>query len=843
MDSRPYFDLKKAKIYKAVIHSRNPFFVVAKYFRKVFLFFFIISLLLFLYGFLTLSFSNFGNSILLGLSLIFFALSCVFGLIDSFFELKLKKPKAPLTPWEFLNSQSNGNMAELLSFGVAKAIFQFQKFNKEGGSTILFYYLLFINPKLINFVFGRLLLNHKEIKKTLKSNLAGVINSVSLEEIMKEALRIASEGGHDKIEVGDVLASLAKKDPVFQNILIGNNLQAQDIENLAWWFLSMVRKIEQSKKWWEYDNLIKKGTLAKEWAAGYTITLDRYCIDWTENAERQEFPEIIGHTSEIEQAERILARHEYNNVLLIGEPGVGRKGVIQGIVRKSVFGQSLPDVNYKRVVELDMPSLLADFSNPEDVEATLDTIFQEVVSAGNIILIINEFHNFIGVKPGPGMIDISGVISSYLHLPQFQVVAITSYTGLHTNIEQNTSILNLLEKVEVVEVSEKETTLILENFSLQLESKYKIFVSYQALREIVSLSKRYLTNLPFPKKALDLLDEVMIHTKKTVKDKVVMPSHVAAIVSQKTQVPVGEVDIKEKEKLLDLENLIHQRIINQEEAVREVSTALRRARAEVQVKSAPMGTFLFLGPTGVGKTETAKALSHIYFGSENKMIRLDMSEFQSVEDISRLIGSSKEKGLLTTAVREDPFSLVLLDELEKAHPNVLNLFLQVLDEGFLTDGLGRKVNFKNTIIIATSNAGYQLILQALKDQTDWLQLKQKMLDYLFKAGTFRPEFINRFDATVVFKPLSKENLLDISSLILGKIKKGLKQKGIEFEITDSLKEKVVELSYNPAFGAREMKRVVQDKIENELASALLSNKLKRGNKVKINPESFSLEIN
>jgi ATP-dependent Clp protease ATP-binding subunit ClpC len=486
---------------------------------------------------------------------------------------------------------------------------------------------------------------------------------------------------------------------------------------------------------------------------------------------------------------------------------------------------------------------LADFSNPEDVEATLDTIFQEVVSAGNIILIINEFHNFIGVKPGPGMIDISGVISSYLHLPQFQVVAITSYTGLHTNIEQNTSILNLLEKVEVVEVSEKETTLILENFSLQLESKYKIFVSYQALREIVSLSKRYLTNLPFPKKALDLLDEVMIHTKKTVKDKVVMPSHVAAIVSQKTQVPVGEVDIKEKEKLLDLENLIHQRIINQEEAVREVSTALRRARAEVQVKSAPMGTFLFLGPTGVGKTETAKALSHIYFGSENKMIRLDMSEFQSVEDISRLIGSSKEKGLLTTAVREDPFSLVLLDELEKAHPNVLNLFLQVLDEGFLTDGLGRKINFKNTIIIATSNAGYQLILQALKDQTDWLQLKQKMLDYLFKAGTFRPEFINRFDATVVFKPLSKENLLDISSLILGKIKKGLKQKGIEFEITDSLKEKVVELSYNPAFGAREMKRVVQDKIENELASALLSNKLKRGNKVKINPESFSLEIN
>jgi ATP-dependent Clp protease ATP-binding subunit ClpC len=511
-------------------------------------------------------------------------------------------------------------------------------------------------------------------------------------------------------------------------------------------------------------------------------------------------------------------------------------------LRKSVFGQSLPSVNYKRVVELDMSVLLAEISNPEEVETVLDRIFQEVTTAGNVILIINEFHNFIGVKPGPGMIDISGVISSYLHLPQFQVVAITSYEGLHKNIEQNPSINNLFEKVEVFEPSEKETMVILENFSLQLEAKYKLFVSYPALRETMALCQRFLPSLPFPKKALDLLDEVMVHVKGSSKERIVLPSHVAKIISQKTQIPVGEMESQEKEKLLNLENLIHQRIINQSEAVTEVSTALRRARSEINVKSAPMGTFLFLGPTGVGKTETAKALTEIYFGSESKMIRLDMSEFQNVKDIPRLLGSAGEEGLLTTAVKENPFSLILLDEIEKAHPNVLNLFLQVLDEGFLTDGVGRKIDFKNTIIIATSNAGYQLILQAIKENSNWQELHQKMLDYLFEKGTFRPEFINRFDAMVIFKPLTQENLMDISALMLSKIQRGLKIKGIELIITDGLKRKVAELGYDPKFGARQMKRVVQDKVENELASALLSNLLVRGNRVEVNPEDFSLKI-
>jgi len=849
------FNLKEAKIFQAVKWERNPIFGFARLKKKIFLILFVFTFLIFLYGFWGEKFSQNLNSKLLGLSVISLTLNIFFGIGEAFFNLKLAKPKITSKLEEAIKNPEEYNLAEFLSFKSAKAIFQAIEFSKKKRfskipSEALLYFSLKVREK-INFIFSRALLNLREIERELENYLNGLrgekfqqILSPDSEKVILEAARFAKERGKEVIKIEDMIVAQSKIDPIFKSHLIAGNIKAEDIENLVWWLEDLEERINGQKRFWEWKNLIKTGSLAKDWAAGYTITLDKFSIDITEGVKKAGFPEIIGHQMEIGGMERILAREEQNNVLIVGDSGSGRKSMIHALAEKSILGESLPEINFKRVVQLDLPTILIQTGSLEEVEITLDTIFREVIAAGNVILVIDEFHNFIGLPgiPRPGAIDISGVISPYLSLPEFQIMAITTFEGLHKNIEQNPSILALFEKVEVSEISQGETLMLLENLALKLELKYKKFVSYPALREIVDLCDRYLPAIPFPEKAMDLLDETMVYLAQT-KDKILLPRHVAKIISEKTQIPVGEIEIKEREILLNLENLIHQRIIDQEEAVKGVSAALRRARAEITVRKGPMGSFLFLGPTGVGKTETSKALAEIYFGSENRMIRLDMSEFQNLADIPRLIGSPGEEGLLTTPVRETPFSLILLDEFEKAHPNILNLFLQVFDEAHLTDGQGRKVDFKNTIIIATSNAGYQVILEALKQGTEWQGVKEKLLDFVFKEGIFRPELINRFDGVIVFRPLTKENLLDIAELLLRKIKKQLDEKEIEFIITPALKEKIVELSYDITFGARNMQRVIQDEIGNILAKAILSGELKRGNRVKIDPEKFELIIN
>jgi len=872
MSDKFNFNLKTVAIYQAVKWAKNPVFKLVKPLRKLFLTLFVLIFLIFLYGFLTDELSTKIQSSTLGLSIILLTLFSGCRIKESFFNSKLKKPKLTATIDEVVSDLGKFNLADFLSFEVAQAVSDSVNFSRrkkvsEISSTQLFYFLLSNNQNL-NFIFSRALLNTKEIKDVLEDYLKTInpssgpfkmAYSEDFQEALLESLMVAQKKEHLKIEVGDIITGLSKHDLIFKRILIDNNLKVQDIENLTWWLEDLEEKIRENKRFWEWKNLIKRGSLAKQWAAGFTPTLDRFSIDLSERMRKMGFYEVIGHKEEVAATERILSRREINNVLIVGESGSGRKSIVHAIAKKSALGESLPEVNYKRIVQLDLATLLAQISATEEIEVILDNIFKEVMYAGNVILVIDEFHNFIGGGSRPGVTDISGVLAPYLPYSDFQIIAITTFEGLHKNIEQNSSILSLFEKVEVAEISDSETLMLLEDMALRLELKYRKFVSYLALRDIIAYCSKYLPAIPFPEKAMDLLDEAMVYLKQS-KDKLLLAEHIARLVTEKTQIPVGEMEKEERQVLLNLENLIHERIINQEEAVKEVSTALRRARAEVTIRKGPMGTFLFLGPTGVGKTETAKALAEIYFGSgrrdksllpprpdtaglgEERMIRLDMSEFQNVNDIPRLLGTPGEEGLLTTQVRQRPFSLILLDEVEKAHPNILNLFLQVLDEGHLTDGLGRKVDFKNSIIIATSNAGYQVILKALKEKTEWSKVKQVLLDYLFEEGTFRPEFINRFDAVVVFTPLSKENLLAIADLMLNKLKKNLREKEVEFIITDSLKEKVAELGYDPTFGARQMGRVIQDKIENVLAAALLSGEIKRGSRVEIDPHNFTLKI-
>ncbi|MGB2762286.1 MAG: ATP-dependent Clp protease ATP-binding subunit [Minisyncoccales bacterium] len=853
MASSFYFNLKQAKIFQAVKRARHPVFKWSGFLKKLFLFLFISFYFLFLATFLS-------NNVLFGLSLIFLSFYFWFLIINEFFNSKLAKPELPAELKKIALNPGKNNLAEFLSFEAAIAVWKALKWAKrkktfELDSTALFYELILGNKNL-NFIFYRALIDIKEVKKTLKEYLKKDLIKASLMEKLKsrqeiylddfqetitESLKIAKKREHQRIEMFDLITALSKSNPIFREILIKSELKSEDIENLSDWLERIERKAAKRKRFWDLTNLNKKGSFAKDWCAGYTITLDKYSFDWTNAMATDGFGEIVGHSNEVFELERILSRLEINNALLVGNPGSGRKNIVQALTKRSFFNESLPQINYKRVVELNLSSLLSRIDNFEEVEFVINRIFEEVVYAGNIILVIDEFHNYVSEQTKPGVIDISGLLVPFLRLPQLQIIAITTFSGLHKNIEKNSSLIGLFEKVEVSEISEKETITVLEKIVPFLEKKYKKFISYPVLKTIVSYSSRYLPAAPFPKKAIDLLDEIMIYVSSQRGKVLVLPKDVAKIVSDKTEIPVGEIEAQETSILLNLENLLHERIINQETAVKEVASALRRSRVEITKRKKPMGTFLFLGPTGVGKTETSKALSAVYFGAEDRMIRLDMSEFQAIKDIPRLIGSIEQEGILTTKVREDPFSLILLDEIEKAHPNILNLFLQVLDEGHITDGLGRKVLFSNSIIIATSNAGAEVIWKDIKEDKQLNIIKEDLLALLFERRKFRPEFINRFDAVVIFKPLSKENLLGISELMLNKIKKNLKEeKGIDFIITQGLKERIVDLGYSPAFGAREMRRVIADMVENLLAISWLKKEIKRGDKITVDPENFEI---
>ncbi|MFA5878004.1 MAG: ATP-dependent Clp protease ATP-binding subunit [Candidatus Staskawiczbacteria bacterium] len=840
------FDLRKTAIYSAVRWERFFVFRFAKLATNVFLVLSVLSFLLI--GLSILGFLSVIGSLRFFSFFLFFYV--IFWEISLFFNTGIKKPKVSATVEQVAASPKEYNVAEFLSFEAAKVVggaFRFCKRRRipEMSAAALLYSALEASEQT-KYIFMRLGLTAKDIQSNLKNYLEKLERNDSPSELftedfteaIKDALAIAQQRKHQRIEARDILIGISKTE-FFEKILLDKNLKLEDFENISLWFDYLERRIEESRKFWEQENLAIYGSLGKDWATGYTITLDKYSIDWRRIVKKWMFKAIIGHEKEVELVQAGLCRPEANNVLIIGDSGTGRESIVEGLARRVFLGKSVPELNYFRVVELDMPLLLSQVTNIETVESELDNMFQEVVTAGNIILVIKDFHNFIGQDVSqPGKVDISGILGKYLRFPEFRFVAITDFNGLHTRIEKNQSLADMFTKIEVQEISEPETMRILQNLALELERKYKVFIVYPAIREIVILAGRYIPNIPFPKKAIDLLQDVVVYVARSIKEKVVLPEHVSKIISTKTEIPVGKIESKEKDMLLNLEKLIHERIVNQNEAVEQVSISMRRARAGISSKKRPMGVFLFLGPTGVGKTETSKALAQIYFGGEDKMSRLDMSEFQSITDIPRLIGSSGQEGLLTTPVRENPFSLLLLDEIEKAHPNILNLFLQVFDEGHITDGQGRKTVFTNCIIICTSNAGAEYIFESVKNN---IKLeKEKILDLLFNKGIFKPEFINRFDAAVMFKPLTKENLLDIAGLMLSSLKKSIEEKKIEFIVTEKLKEKIVQLSYNPAFGAREMRRVIQDKVENTVANALLADIIKKGDAFEISANDFSL---
>ncbi|GMX58710.1 MAG: hypothetical protein MCSN_3640 [Candidatus Microsyncoccus archaeolyticus] len=824
------FNLLNTNHYQLV--QQETFFNFFKYLRNLSRIFIIFFLGLIVWG------TFFDKTIMptpIGLGMISLALFIISQLLYSFFE----DSKHHFTKESLKYAIENKlNLAPFLNFNACKYVSRALRKNRIPGPSIILYSLLDEkNPKII-FIFSRLLIDLKLLKLELQKIMNGG-GEGDLENILLEAGLTALKRGDNVIREGDIICAICETEPIFKQILIDAELKRQDVENINWWIESTNEKIKKNKSMFSWENLLKHGSLGRDWAFAYTVTLDKFSIDWTRIIEARGVEEIIGHEEEVKIAENAFSRKNNRNLLIVGSPGTGRKILIHHLIKRSLRRELPKEANDKRFLQLDLVALSSRVDSFEQGEKIIGQCFSEAEKSGNVVLILNDFHDFLGGKKKAGITDVSAILMPYLSNPKFQMICITNPQGFHKYIEKKPELLRYFEKIEIGELTSEETTLILENKVFQLEYEFKKFLPYSSIKEIIHLAGKYIP-YSFPQKGISLLEDAFAFSNKYGVDRIILPEHIDRIVEEKTQIPVGKVKSKEKETLLDLENILKKRIISQEDAIKEISSALRRARSGVQNRKGPMGTFLFMGPTGVGKTETAKALAHAYFGSEDRMIRLDMSEFQRLDDIPRLVGSDTQEGILTTKVKEDPFSLVLLDEIEKAHPDILNLFLHILDEGYVNDNMGNKISFANTIIIATSNAGYQVILDAIKTNKEMSEVKKEILDHVFKNAIFRPEFINRFDGVIVFKALNKEDLIKITHLQLEKIQKTLSEKHIEFIITQELKEKLVELSYDPVFGAREIKREIQDKVENAIAKALLSDTLKNGDKIQIDPINFEV---
>jgi ATP-dependent Clp protease ATP-binding subunit ClpC len=611
-------------------------------------------------------------------------------------------------------------------------------------------------------------------------------------------------------------------------------ISVEDKEEVSRWFERGEGARRARSRFWELENLLSVPGIGKDWAAGYTVNLDQYVVDL--GTPRYYWSHLVGRRKEAEKIEQILAGATGRGCLLVGEPGVGKQTMVENFARKSKEGRTLPSLEQKRVLLLSLTSILGEAKSKEEGKQKVLAVFAEASGAGNCILVIDNFDQFVTSQEG--RLDLTSVFVQAMEQGGLAVIGLTTPENFQKYIFPNKEILNFFEKIEVAAPTAEEALIILEDILPYFEKKTGVAATFPALKEIIRLAERWVVDIPFPEKAIELLDDCLTSSSGRP---YLYPEQVRQVLTEKTKIPLAELSGPERERIANLEEFLHRRIVDQEQAIAEIAKAVRRRHSGVAAGGRPMGAFLFLGPTGVGKTETAKALAEIFFGSPGRMIRLDMAQFQE-EGEERLIGSAarREPGILTTAVRQQPYGVLLLDELEKASLQIQNLFLTVLDEGYLTDAFGKKVSFENLLIIGTSNAGAEFIREKfvnnapdIPDLPDSPDLSSDLVDFILRQGFFSPEFLNRFDAVIVYKPLSFKELVQIARLQLEALNQRLAEKKISLEISQELVEKIARLGFDPVFGARPMKRVIADKVEDPIAQKLLKGEVKRGEKIRI----------
>jgi ATP-dependent Clp protease ATP-binding subunit ClpC len=659
------------------------------------------------------------------------------------------------------------------------------------------------------FITNRLVLDPKLVEQSVSDR------ETDMAQVWQLARKLQAAHDPTSLNAGSVVTALILSSPSLTQYLTSQNIRSEDVLEAYDWLARVLIYRAAPRPYF--------GGIGRDWAFGFTPNLERFSINITGAVEGG-----AGHhhfMSRSNTIDTIITNLNQSNggVALVGNTGIGKTSIVYALAERLMQDKSVGAVKDHQIVALNASAILS--SAKQDLERVMLTLFSEAIQAGNMIVFLDEAQLFF--QQGVGSFDLSQILLPVLQNRRLELICAFNATDFQRLRVTNSALAGALTPVVLQEPPAAEVMKIVEDSALGIEHRTKTVITYDAVREAYRVSGQYVQDMAYPGKAIRTLEQATSYAEHGV----VTAESVQKAIESSLGVKVGGARAQEADTLLHLEDRIHERMINQSRAVTVVANALRRARAGVSNAKRPMGSFLFLGPTGVGKTELARSLAATYFGDEKNMIRLDMSEYQQATDVSRILATGAETESLLLAIRKQPFSVVLLDEIEKAHSGVLNLLLQMLDEGQLTDVNGQPASFKNAIIIVTSNAGAPDIIQRIANQQPLEEFERPLIDKLIAAGTFRAELINRFDEVVLFRPLTQEELGQVARLMLGEVNRTLANQNISVELTQAALDSLVQQGYDPQFGSRPMRRVIQRTVEDAVAQKILSGQASPGTKI------------